>query len=108
MIVLSLPFVWIGLSMTLRRLRSAAMPLWLGFLFFIPVLNIVFLVILSLVPAARHDAEPQQVTARQNSLIPSSMLGSAAVAVVFITAIGLPSVYIGVQTIGIYGWSVFV
>src|SRR5260370_37608577 len=39
MLAFSLPFVWIGVTLTLRRLRSAGLPLALVMLFFAPFLN---------------------------------------------------------------------
>src|ERR1700730_4920060 len=36
--LVSLPFVGVGVSMTLRRLRDAGQPLWLVCLFFVPFL----------------------------------------------------------------------
>ena len=37
----SLPFVWIGVSMTLRRLLDAGRSPWLALLFFVPPANYV-------------------------------------------------------------------
>src|SRR5207247_5740659 len=50
MVGLALPFIWIGIAMTARRLRSAGLPLWLVVLFFIPIANLVTLAILCIVP----------------------------------------------------------
>ncbi|HJY29313.1 MAG TPA: hypothetical protein VJ306_14900, partial [Pyrinomonadaceae bacterium] len=38
LVLAALPFIWIGVVLTLRRLRDAALPLWLVFLFFVPVI----------------------------------------------------------------------
>src|SRR5262245_28172809 len=51
MVALALPFIWIGLAMTVRRLRCAALPLSLVILFFAPIVNLVFFLLLSLIPA---------------------------------------------------------
>jgi hypothetical protein len=40
MMAIALPFVWLGVVMTLKRLRSAGLPLALVTLFFIPFLNL--------------------------------------------------------------------
>src|SRR5258708_1673431 len=40
MLFVSLPFIWIGITLTVRRLRDAGLPLWLVVLFFVPVLNL--------------------------------------------------------------------
>ena len=42
MLVLSLPFIWIGIVLTMRRLRAAGLPAWLVVLFFAPYLNLLF------------------------------------------------------------------
>src|SRR5947199_10612362 len=39
LLAMSLPFMWAGTMLTLRRLRSVGWPLWLVLLFFVPVLN---------------------------------------------------------------------
>ena len=36
MVALSLPFIWVGVGLTLRRLRSAGLPTWLILFFFAP------------------------------------------------------------------------
>lgn len=51
MILWSLPFVWVGLSMTIRRLADAGKSPWLGLLFFIPVVNFVLMAILCFLPS---------------------------------------------------------
>jgi hypothetical protein len=50
LLALSLPFIWVGVVMTLRRLRSAGLPLPLVFLFFIPILNLFFFILLAIDP----------------------------------------------------------
>jgi uncharacterized membrane protein YhaH (DUF805 family) len=39
LLLVALPFIWIGVVLTLRRLRDAALPLSLVVLFFIPLIN---------------------------------------------------------------------
>jgi uncharacterized membrane protein YhaH (DUF805 family) len=52
MLAISLPFLVIGLVLTVRRLRDAGWPLWLVCLFFLPIpINVVFLIVLSLLPS---------------------------------------------------------
>ena len=108
MVGLSAPFIWVGLAMTVRRLRSAGLPLWLVILFFLPVLNIVFFLILSLVPAAGPLREPRTGPSGLGQIIPESVPGSALAAVLSIGAIGAGIAYVGVEWIGTYGWGVFV
>ena len=51
LLAIALPFIWVGVAMTLRRLRSADLPLWLVVLFFVPVVNIFLFILLSLMPS---------------------------------------------------------
>src|SRR5438270_9359304 len=50
MSIIALPFVWLGISLTLKRLRSLSAPLALVLLFFIPFVNLVFFSLLCIVP----------------------------------------------------------
>jgi hypothetical protein len=108
LLAISLPFVWVGIVLTLRRLRSARLPLWLVFLFFLPVLNVAFFVLLSILPARESDTIVHIPRTALRSLIPTDPLGSAAVAVALNGTIGGLIAYIGVEMLGVYGWGVFV
>ncbi len=50
--LLALPFIWIGTSMSVRRAADAGRSPWLGFLFLVPVVNLVAIVVLSALPTA--------------------------------------------------------
>ena len=43
MVAMALPFVWVGVTLTSKRLRSANLPPALVILFFVPFLNLLFL-----------------------------------------------------------------
>src|SRR5205823_6258257 len=47
LLAVALPFIWVGLALTVRRLRDAGLPLWLVLLFFVPFVNLVVFLILS-------------------------------------------------------------
>lgn len=55
MIVWTLPFLWVGLSMTVRRAADAGWSPWIGLAFFIPFVNYVIMGILCLVPSSGKD-----------------------------------------------------
>src|SRR5262245_32019396 len=40
MLAVSLPFIWIGVILTLHRLRAAGLPLALVLFFFVPLINL--------------------------------------------------------------------
>src|SRR5476651_2307296 len=47
LLLTSLPFLAVGIILTLRRLRSAGLPMELCVLFFVPVINLIFFAILT-------------------------------------------------------------
>ncbi len=51
LMLLALPFIFVGVILTVRRLRDAAQPLWLACLFFVPFVNLIFFLVLCVVPA---------------------------------------------------------
>ncbi len=42
LVAVSLPFVWSGVALTVRRLRSADLSPWLAVLFFVPLVKFIF------------------------------------------------------------------
>ena len=48
LLLLALPFIGVGTVLTLRRLHSAGLPVWLVVLFFVPVINLFLFLTLSL------------------------------------------------------------
>jgi hypothetical protein len=108
MLAFAVPFIWIGLAMTTRRLRSARLPLWLVALFFVPIVNVAFFVLLSIIPAETEETAAASRRGGLSSFIPHDRWGSSAMAVVLTGSIGAFATYIGVQRLGTYGWGVFV
>jgi hypothetical protein len=110
MVALSLPFIWVGVVLTMKRLRSAGLSPQLVALFFLPFLNLLFFLILSLVPEREAPAGARQP--RQDSfaarLFPESALGSAAVSLLITVPIGLGAALLGAQVLNNYGWGLFV
>jgi uncharacterized membrane protein YhaH (DUF805 family) len=79
LVAFALPFLWIGVSMTMRRAVHAGRSPWLALLFFVPVVNYLLMLALSLAPAASGVTwpvaePPPQVDGR----LQSAMLGVAA------------------------------
>jgi hypothetical protein len=56
MALVAVPFIWVGIAMTRKRLRDAGQPNRLVFPFFIPAVNVVFFLLLCLLPS-REDQE---------------------------------------------------
>jgi len=57
MLLISLPFVWTGTVLTIRRLRATELPLWIVVCFFFPVINLIFFKVLTWMPSQRDDKE---------------------------------------------------
>ena len=54
LLALSLPFVLVGVLLTVQRLRDAGLPVALVLFFFVPVVNILLFLLLSVLPARRE------------------------------------------------------
>jgi uncharacterized membrane protein YhaH (DUF805 family) len=108
----AMPFIWVGVAVTVRRLRDAGLPVWLVVLFFAPFLNLIFFASLSVLPPREcpvsEQAAPWPGPRPLDSLLPRSKTGSAAVAIVLTSAIGLFFTLLGTSYAGAYGWSLFV
>ena len=107
MAAMSLPFIWVGLAMTLKRLQSAGLPAWGVAFFFLPFLNLLFFLILCVLP----ERTPEATTRRESwldRLIPIHPIGSAAMGLLAATALGLPVVLLATEGLGNYGWGLFV
>jgi hypothetical protein len=50
MLLVSLPFIWTGVILSLHRLRAAGLPLGLILFFFVPLVNLLLFLILALLP----------------------------------------------------------
>ena len=57
MLLISLPFVFSGAVLTIRRLRATELPLWMVIWFFFPIINLVFFKVLTWLPSQRDDDE---------------------------------------------------
>ena len=79
MAAIALPFLWIGVSMTMRRAVDAGASPWLALLFFIPGLNLLLMGALCLPPSNQHSVPLVTETVRTSKeRMQSAMLGVAA------------------------------
>ena len=58
MIVLGLPFYWIGISMTVRRAMDAGLAPGWGLLFFVPIVNYLLMLALCVLPSSAPSQAP--------------------------------------------------
>ena len=56
LLVTALPFILVGVLLTIQRLRAAGLPVALVLFFFVPVVNIIMLLLLSVIPTRRQPA----------------------------------------------------
>ncbi len=109
MVGLALPFIWSGVVLTLRRLRSAGLPLGMVALFFVPVINLVLFAVLSVLPS-KHEAQPENKTpaGRLDKLIPESKWGSAALAIAVAAMVAVIGTAFSASFLRKYGAGLFV
>ena len=104
MVAWTLPFVWVGVSMTLRRAVDAGRSPWLCLLFFVPVVNYLLFLWLAALPsasgAAEWDASPVAASV-------ADRWRSALLAVAASVGVGAASVLLGAVVMQTYGVALF-
>jgi len=98
LLIVSLPFLWFGMAMTLLRLRDAGSSAGWAALFFVPILNVILFLALSLVP--RGEAP------RRRDL--SGVMESALFAVVATAAFATAAIALSTQYLATYGIGLFI
>ncbi|HEY8164413.1 MAG TPA: SRPBCC family protein [Gemmatimonadaceae bacterium] len=97
----TLPFLWIGLTMSVRRCIDAGRSAWLSLLFFVPVVNYAFMLLMSVLPTAPLG-RPLPPAREHERRLPSALLAIAVGAL-----IGLSMLTLSVVTMQSYGASLF-
>ena len=111
LVTLALPFIWIGVVLTLRRLRDIGWPLWLVAVFFLPFVNLIFFLLLSAIPSREREPRTRRLLGTKtllDSIIPRSGFGSAVVGVLATTLLTIGMTVLSAQGLGNYGWGLFV
>jgi uncharacterized membrane protein YhaH (DUF805 family) len=112
MLFVALPFIWLGLAMTVKRLRDAGEPTWLAALFFAPIANLVFFLVLSLKPSAKkelfEEGAPWPAPNFLERWIPRTREASALVSITVTAVIGFGFALLGTHVVAQYGWGLFV
>lgn len=112
LLFVSLPFLWAGTVLTLRRLRSLGWrPFWV-LLFFVPVVKFIFFAVLCLLRSSEDGRTPPVIEGFWDRLLgrilPRGTFGSAVVAIMATAALALVAAWLGTSVFRDYGWSVFV
>src|SRR5207248_2078451 len=97
----AIPFIWMGVSLTIRRLRTLGWPVLWACLFFVPYANFIFFAVLALKksPSAPpvHRGEGAKVTF-SNAMLVSVVVAAVCIALVIVATVLLQA----------YGWGLFV
>ncbi|MCB9745590.1 MAG: SRPBCC family protein [Alphaproteobacteria bacterium] len=99
----TLPFIWIGASMSVRRARDAGLPGFFGLLFFVPLLNMLMMLGLAALPS--RPSEPRAVGPLEGE---ERVTWAAISGVAAGSAIALAMVGLSVFGLGEYGGTLFV
>ena len=90
LIVFALPFLWIGVSMSMRRAADANVSPWIALLFFVPGLNLVLMAALSVVPSRSRVPRPVEASPPAvDDRLKSAMLGVAASVGITLLTVGI-------------------
>jgi uncharacterized membrane protein YhaH (DUF805 family) len=112
MLLLSLPFIWLGLTTIVKRLRDAGEPLWLAALFFVPIGNFLFFLVLAVLPSKNpqpgSEAAPWPNTRPLDLLIPRRILSGGILSIAIAVFLGLLFTLVSVTGKGVYSLSLFV
>jgi uncharacterized membrane protein YhaH (DUF805 family) len=108
MALVAVPFIWVGIAMTLKRLRDAGLPNRLVFPFFIPAVNVVFFLLLCLLPSR----EDQEMAAKGGwnvleAYLPNSRWGSAILGAFAGAIFGAILSWVSIALLGGYGFTLF-
>jgi len=102
--LIAIPFFWVGIALTLRRLQDVGKSAGWVFLFFAPFANLALFLSLSLLPSVPsiQGAEAAGADARNRVWTRTTALG------VFVsTVLGLLLVTLGARFLMEYGWGLF-
>jgi uncharacterized membrane protein YhaH (DUF805 family) len=91
LVAIALPFLWIGVSMTMRRAVDAGRSPWIALLFFVPVVNCALMAVLSLLPSRPAVQSPpvESRTPPVDERLKSAMVGVAASLGITLVTVGI-------------------
>ncbi len=101
---IAIPFFWVGMALTLRRLRDAGYRAGWIFLFFVPVANLLLFLWLTFAPSSTKPIAEEIAT---DELRETGKLRSAAFGVAVAVVLGFALALLGSQVLVLYGWGLF-
>ena len=111
LLITALPFIWVGITMTMKRLRDAGQPLAFALFFFAPVVNLLFFALLCILPSQSVGSESMPSDRRAtlpSGYWPSSRAASATAAVVLTALLGTVVTWGAIRFAGEYGLTLFI
>lgn len=113
LLALAIPFIYTGVVLTLRRLRSAGLPVALVALFFLPLVNLFFFILLAVLPpkpTQEDNTWPRDslLSSYLGRLIPRSAPGAALMSQLILLPFGLLACLFSITLLKEYGWGLFV
>lgn len=106
LLAVGLPFIWLGLAQTVRRLRDAGQGPWWACFFFLPFLNLLFFAVLCALPSQQTSGDELQL--RSLKTLGSERLSAALLSVGITTVLGIAAVAFGTLYRANYGFGLFV
>jgi uncharacterized membrane protein YhaH (DUF805 family) len=115
MALVTLPFMWVGVTMSVRRAVDAGLSAWAGLAFLVPVLNYLAMIALSVWPpkagaawdGARAPLYRQKPAQEALPREVDSAIKSALFGVVAALGLGVAMLGLSVYALGLYGWALF-
>jgi uncharacterized membrane protein YhaH (DUF805 family) len=112
LLAISVPFIYLGVCQTVRRLSDCRWPLWLSVFFFVPFVNVLFFAVLCFVPsdpAVRTQQESVSgVEWFTGGWTESKKLKPAILSILTTTVLGVALAVLATNYPADYGWGLFV
>lgn len=108
LMLVALPFITTGVVLTIRRLRTLGWPAWLVVFFFIPFVNALFFLVLSVANSEVDNVAPAHTRRGPGRWIPENAFGSALLSLGITVPVGILMTMLGVTVLSHYGWGLFV
>jgi len=108
LVLVAIPFLWLLITMTVKRLRDLETTEWYVVLLFVPAVNILFFLILCLQPDNdRMEEAEHRKSSFLDTFLPASSLGSAAVGALIGALTATILSWFSIAILGSYGSTLF-